>query len=78
MKTNKGIEDVKIFTKEDVIRIVEKGFGSAEKNLTTKLKAIQTLSDPILAHRLADEMLLTYIGDEDVTEAFNDITKYYE
>lgn len=50
--------------------------NSEKGNLLIKLDAIQTLSDPVLAHRLANEMLLQYIGDKDITEAYNKIIKY--
>jgi hypothetical protein len=34
-------------------------------------------TDEEIAHGRADEMLLEYIGDPEITEAFNNIPKWY-
>jgi len=41
-----------------------------------ELQALQGYKDCELANITADELLLAYIGDKEITEAFNKITKY--
>jgi len=33
--------------------------------------------DPVVAHLIADDLLLSYIGDQEVTQLFNRISKGY-
>lgn len=41
------------------------------------LKALKTVEDEEVAHLWADEALLDYIGDPEITEAFRAVPKYY-
>lgn len=52
-----------------------KEIGKVE--LIEKLKILQKKVDKEVAHIEADSLLLQYINDEDVTEAFEDINKWY-
>jgi hypothetical protein len=45
--------------------------------LIEKLKAIDT-DDPSVAHPDADDLLLEFINDKNVSEAYNKIPKWYE
>ena len=46
--------------------------------LIEKLRKIQEDTwDKEKNHGEADDLLLAYIGDEDITDAFNDIEKWY-
>lgn len=49
------------------------------KSLITELKRLRTVSitDPEKAHSQADDALIAYIDDPDVTRAFNNIDKWY-
>lgn len=40
------------------------------------LKALRTIEDEEVAHLWADEALLNYIGDPEITEAFGAVPKY--
>jgi hypothetical protein len=44
--------------------------------MLNELQVLQDSKDYELAHITADELLLAYIGDKEITEAFNKITKY--
>jgi len=48
-----------------------------KQELLDSLQALQDSKDYELAHITADELLLAYIGDKEITEAFNNITKHY-
>lgn len=42
------------------------------------LKLIEELNgDPDIAHEKADNMLIDYIGNDEVTKAYQDIKKWY-
>ena len=45
--------------------------------LIVKLEELINCDDPEAAHMEADELLLEYINDKKVTEAFNSIRKWY-
>jgi len=45
--------------------------------LIKKLKALQIDTDPESAHSEADDLLLEYINDQDISKEFNDIHKWY-
>lgn len=51
--------------------------GMTKDELLAELKACQSLPPYGPRHREADRLLLAYIGDEDVTEAFEAIEKWY-
>ena len=48
-----------------------------KEELIIALKELQTYGDPESAHSQADRLLLAYINDTEVTEAFNGIDKWY-
>jgi hypothetical protein len=41
-------------------------------------KLVEKENDQVTDHEAADRLLLEYIGDEQVAEAFNAIDKFYE
>lgn len=45
--------------------------------LVKRLKALNNLDDPKQAHIHADELLLKYINDKEVSDTFDDIDKWY-
>lgn len=47
-----------------------------KQELLSDLQVLQDDKDYERSHCLADELLLAYIGDKEVTEAFNKIKKY--
>jgi len=47
------------------------------KNLLEELEKLQVNEEPVVEHEKADELLLQYIGDAEVTEAFNKINRWY-
>lgn len=51
----------------------------SKDELIRELVELRTLSevDPEVAHINADELLLHYIDDEDVSRVFNEIEKWY-
>jgi hypothetical protein len=53
-----------------------KRLSENKQRLLTSLQALQDDKDYERAHSLADDLLLAYIGDKEVTEAFNKINKY--
>jgi len=48
------------------------------EELREKLQKIKKWNNPMEAHRAADDNLLTYINDSEVTRLFNDLEKWYE
>lgn len=42
-----------------------------------RLRAIAELDDPEEGHIEADEILLALIGDDEISEAWNDLRKWY-
>jgi hypothetical protein len=48
-----------------------------KEELITKLKTLSNNLDIEDAHIEADELLLEYINDEDITSVSNDIEKWY-
>ncbi len=47
------------------------------EELIKKLEALQTHGDPESGHQEADSALLEFIGNQEVTEAFEKIRKWY-
>lgn len=45
--------------------------------LIEKLKELKEHDDPASAHELADEYLLSYIGDKEVSELFYNLERWY-
>ena len=45
--------------------------------LLTKLRECAETPDPEVAHELADEALIEYINDAAVTEAFEQVDRWY-
>ena len=45
--------------------------------LLRELKKLAKLGDPEMAHGEADDLLLAYIDNSEVTKAFNDIEMWY-
>jgi len=45
--------------------------------LAGKLRALQEMDDKEKRHGIADDLLLEYIGSEAVTQAFNELPKWY-
>jgi hypothetical protein len=45
--------------------------------LAGDLQALLTLTDREVAHRIADRLLLEFIGDPDVTDMFDQLLKWY-
>jgi hypothetical protein len=49
-----------------------------KQELICKLEALSgTDIDPEIAHIKADKLLIEFIGDSEIKEAFDGITKYY-
>lgn len=48
-----------------------------KEELLAKLRELQAPSDPEIAHNEADDALLEFIDDVEVTEAFRKIKKWY-
>ena len=48
-----------------------------KKDLIRRLKKLQDCGDTEIAHGQADDLLLEFINDEKVREAFDDIPKWY-
>lgn len=48
------------------------------EDLRNNLRELIGNGDPIQDHVSADDLLLDYIGDDEVTQAFNAIDKFYE
>lgn len=48
-----------------------------KQQLLKKLKTLQTRYDTEANHAEADKLLLDFIDDKKITEAFNDIQKWY-
>lgn len=46
--------------------------------LQDQLRALIDHGDPVEDHSTADRLLLEYIGDDEVTKAFERIDKFYE
>ena len=47
------------------------------EKLITQLTELQKHSDPEVAHNEADDLLLEFINDKRVTQAYNRITRWY-
>lgn len=45
--------------------------------LVARLKELQSCGDPEIAHGEADDVLLEFIGDPEVSNAFNAIDRWY-
>ncbi len=48
-----------------------------KEELLTKLTALRTSGDPEDAHCEADDLLVEYINDPDIAEAYGDVPKWY-
>ena len=48
-----------------------------KKELINAFKLLQKFTDIERAHIEADELLLEYIGDEDIANEYNEIEKWY-
>lgn len=48
-----------------------------KQELINKLTELQQDKDYEVAHELADNLLLSFINDKDITQAFQKIEKYY-
>ena len=48
-----------------------------KEELLKALRALAGLRDPESAHSEADHLLLTFIDDDEITEAFEAIPKWY-
>jgi hypothetical protein len=48
-----------------------------KEELIKELKELKDLGDPEIAHGRADDALLNYINDAEVTDAFNSIEMWY-
>lgn len=48
-----------------------------KSELIKRLKALAGEGDPECVHGIADDLLLDFIGDDEVTEAFEAIDKWY-
>lgn len=48
-----------------------------KEELLTKLRELQASDDPEIAHHEADDALLKFIDDAEVTEAFVKIKRWY-
>lgn len=48
-----------------------------KQELIAELKELKKLKDPESEHIHADELLLKFINDDDITKAFEDIDKRY-
>lgn len=51
-------------------------YVSKKQHLMHQLQALQSDKDHERAGSIAQDRLLSYIGDKDITEAYNKITKY--
>lgn len=49
----------------------------SKEELIEKLKKLQDCGDPEIAHSEADELILAYLNDTEITEEFKKITKWY-
>jgi len=49
----------------------------SKEELILKLKEIQLINDEEYAHQQADDALLAYINDDEITRLFNEIDKWY-
>jgi hypothetical protein len=45
--------------------------------LLKKLRELQTVGDPEIAHGPADQLLLDYIADPEISEEYGKIEKWY-
>ena len=61
----------------DVERIVRLFDAEARDRLVKALDRLAGSGDPEIAHNEADALLLAYIGDPEVTRAFDAIAKWY-
>ena len=52
-------------------------FEEIEKELIKELKDLHGPTDQEIAHTEADDLLLTYIDDPEITDAFKKIKKWY-
>lgn len=48
-----------------------------KEDLLAELNALEESSDPESAHEKADLLLLDYIGDQDIRNAFLALTRWY-
>jgi hypothetical protein len=48
-----------------------------KEELIKKLSVINETMDKEIGHGLADDLLLEYINDEEISKAFNDVEKWY-
>lgn len=63
---------------KDILLLLDTEVVSINKTqLITELKKLQDIDDEELAHIEADKLLLAHINDEEVTEQFVKINKYY-
>lgn len=54
----------------------DKKYVSKKQKLLNQLQALQSDKDYERAGSIAQDLLLAYIGDKDITEAYNKINKY--
>lgn len=54
----------------------DKKYVTKKQKLLNQLQALQSDKDHERAGSIAQDLLLAYIGDKDITEAYNKITKY--
>lgn len=52
-------------------------FLEKKEKLIERLIEIRKKYDPEYGHQEADDLLLGYINDDDISQAFNDIEKWY-
>ena len=58
--------------------LIHTGEVMTKQELINKLEALSgTDIDPEIAHVEADKLLIEFIGDSEIKEAFDGITKYY-
>lgn len=55
----------------------EKKYADAKAQLLEKLRELAVGGDPEICHGEADELLLNYINDDEVKQAFDAIEKWY-
>lgn len=62
-------------TREELID--ELSDGMTRDELLSKLRSLQGSTDPEMSHSEADKLLLAYIGDEEIAEAFDAVPAWY-